>query len=945
MTRFPLIVRKPFFLACCLALFWALGMSAAVAQTAEQLQLFQSLSPEQQNAILNQLTTNGTLPADAPPNGREAQALRPEEGALAPSGGRSGEEIGGGGSGVLQPGDVVIVELALPGTMQRATVQSRDRTDPNAEVAPRRLRSRSELDSASLQRANRLIEQVGKRNPYELDADGYLNLPGIPPILLSGLNESQAVQRLSVEPALLQLDVSFSHLPVAKTGVPGLKPFGYELFEELPQGLSLVGGASVPNDYVIGPGDVLNVQLFGNQNRNLRLLVNRDGTVNFPELGPISVAGLSFLDAKGEIEQRVSNQMIGVQGNVAMGEVRSIPVLVLGETRQPGYHTVSGLATITTALFVSGGVTPIGSLRNVELRREGRLVARLDLYDLLARGDSSGDMRVQAGDVIFIPPVGPVVAVDGEVRRPAIYELREDTSIQDIVRLAGGLTPEADPSRISITRIDDQLRRVVINVDYRQTEARGQGLSNGDVLHVGRLRPQLDVGVVIEGFVHRPGVVAWRPGLRLTDVVISIDELKPSADANYVLIRREIGEDRRLEVLSADLMAAFAQPGGDADPVLQPRDRILVFELAPGRERIIQPILDEIRLQAGVASPTGVVRVEGQVKAPGDYPLEPGMRVSDLIRAGGGLRPSAFGLEAELVRYEVSSSGTRQTELIQVNLAEVLSGVQSRDVPLRPFDYLIIRQAPDWDEQAEVTVQGEVRFPGTYPIRKGETLREVIDRAGGLTDLAFPEGSVFMREDLKRLEQEQLDRLAERMQSDLVALSLQVSNTGQSSAVEALLAGRSLLADLHRARATGRFVIDLPAIVSQPARSARDVTLRDGDVLVVPKRRQEVTVIGEVQNASSHFYESQLEMSDYIARSGGLTRKADKRRVYVVRANGSVAARSGSWLSRRSKVAIRPGDTIVVPVNTERMPRLPFWQAVTQILYNVAIATAAVNAL
>jgi protein involved in polysaccharide export with SLBB domain len=884
------------------ALVLLLGLAAPLAAqtpTAEQLQIFQNLTPEQQQAVLDRVAPSGSAVQDADSaSGADSGAGTPERAARAPA----------------------KAEPVIP------TLAGRDTVMLKVSVPP-------DVAATEKPRLDRIVAVVLSRNPYELDRNAQLNLPGFAPIALGGLTEEQATQRLLLEPALAGLTVKLTRLPVDKLGAKGLKPFGYDLFDNAPSSFSPVTNVPVPADYVVGPGDELNVQLFGNQNITRRLPVSRDGSISFPELGPINVGGLTFSAARRAVETRVTQQMIGVQVSVTMGETRTIRVLVMGVAKQFGSYTVSGLATMTTALFASGGITDIGSLRDVQLKRQGAVVSHLDLYDLLIGGDTSDDARLQPGDVIFIPPVGATVSIDGEVKRPAIYELLGEGSIGDLVRIAGGLTPEADANRASLTRIDTTNRRVVLDVNLADATGRDQLLRNGDVLQVAPLRPQLDAGVALEGFVYRPGLFAWRQGMHLTDVIGSIDELRPGADQNYVLIRRESGADRRTSLLSADLTAALAARGSAADPELFARDQIYVFDLAPGRERIIEPLLEEQRLQSSLARPTPVVSVWGLVKVPGDYPLEPDMRVGDLLRAGGNLRPSAYGGTAELTRYVVNASGTREAQLLTIDLAGLRRGDPAANLELQPYDYLLVQETPEWGDQETVTLRGEVRFPGVYPIRRGETLHEVLDRAGGLTGQAFPQGSAFTRSDLKILEQKQLDRLSENMRSDLVTLSLQAARAGQSNAGDTLLAGQSLLAQLQAAKATGRFVIDLPGLLATGVHSEKDVLLRDGDELTIPKQRQEVTVIGEVQNSTSHLYQAKLSRDDYIKMSGGVSRRADRAHIYVVRADGSVATDKG----------INPGDTIVIPVDAERMPRLPFWQAVTQILYNVAVSVAAVN--
>jgi polysaccharide export outer membrane protein len=917
----------------------ALLLSAAVGAqlpTPEQLELLRTMSPEDREALMQDLGVDSSARADT--FGPTRRSDRPLDDA------RRREELGTGRELdateiAFRPEDSLLIEIDFkkdkPPRVETPGPGLPPVTIPG-EQAPI-------LTEEERERLGVLINLIRAKNPYQLDSAGALALPGFSPIVLAGLNMDQAAQRLAVEPALYKLDIDVVRLPVRKTGVQGLKPFGYDLFKDSASTFAPIDAVPVPSNYIIGPGDLLQVQLYGSVNRNLRLTVGRDGHVSFPELGPIAVAGRTFEDVSRDLEERVVREMIGVRASVAMGGTRSIQVLVMGEANRPGSYTISGLATITSALYAAGGVKPIGSLRDIQLKRQGAVIRRFDLYDLLLRGDTSDDAKLLPGDVIFIPAVMSTVAIDGEVRRPAIYELKGTTTVDEIVRMAGGFTNQADTSRAALVRVDESRSRVVLNVPLDQVAGRDLLLRQGDSLRVLQLRPTLDQGVVLEGHLFRPGFIAWHKGMRLTDAIGSVDELRPNADLGYVLVRRELPPDRRITAVSADLSQALRDPQSPANIVLEPRDRIIVFDVESGRQQLLQPLLEEMRRQSRLDRPTEVVRVEGRVKASGDYPLEPGMRVSDLIRAGGGLQPAAYGGKAELIRYRLDDDA-RRTQLLEIDLAAILRGDTTADIQLWPFDSLNVKELPEWSEQERVTLLGEVRFPGVYAIQRGETLRSVLARAGGLTNLAFNDGTVFTRVELREREQAQIDQLARRLQSDLASAALQATAANQGDAGQALAVGQSLLNQLKQTQAVGRLVIDLDSALAATPGSGMDVALRDGDRLVIPKIKQEVTVIGEVQTTTSHFYRASLSRDDYIGLSGGLTGKADRGRIYVVRADGSVISSEGAgWFRRSAQVQIRPGDTIVVPLDTERMPALPLWQAVTSIVYNLAIAAAAVN--
>lgn len=986
------LMRRPFgLLAGVLAATLGLWLFAAHAQaqtssagSGDPLALLQGLSPTEQQSILGRISGAGNLGPGTTElnnfpgiggqlNRGQLQLLQQQMAIRQRRAGEEEEPL----IPVLRGGDWVIIEIGFQlaprpasespqslqqaysaqtqkGTLSPQDLQALQTAQGNAAASPAPAATPatpvSQLSDAERQRLTGLRDAIRARNPYQLSADGELLLPGFGPIPLLGLTQDQATLRLSVVPAFQNLAVRLTLLPLKKTGEQALKPFGYDLFTQSPLNFNPLTNVPVPSNYILGPGDTLDVLLYGSQNHTYQMVVGRDGRISFPQLGPINVGGQLFSAAQSEIQSRVAHQIIGVHASVTMEETRSIQIFVMGDAYQPGSYTMSALGTITSALYMAGGVRKAGSLRKVELKRNGALVRTLDLYDLLIHGSTVDDVKLLEGDVVFVPPTGPTVAIDGQVKRPAIYELKNETTPGQMIALAGGLTADADTSKATVTRIQPNGERVVVPLDLTAASGAQEGLRNGDLIDVPRLRPTLDSTVILQGHVYTAGPYAYRPGMRLSDIIHSVDDVKPSADLHYVLIRRELPPDRHVEALSADLAAALAAPQSSADVPLMPRDQITVFDLSSARDRIVQPILDELRTESTAEQPEQMVSVDGRVNVPGQYPLEPDMRVADLVRAGGGLADAAYTGKAELTRYVVVAGGTRRTELQAIDLAAALRGDPTDNVKLQPYDVLSVKEVSQWANQQTIVLRGEVRFPGTYTIEPGETLKSVVERAGGLTQYAFPQGAVFTRAELKDREQQQMDMLAQRMKVELGVLALRAvatssgGNTGNASS--ALVVGRSLFDQLQSEKAVGRLVINLPRVVGEPPDSPYDVVLRDGDELAVPKFEQEVTVIGEVQDATSHLYNPNLSRDDYIRLSGGLTVQADRKRIYVVRADGSVVASGGSrWFSRGSNIEIRSGDTIVVPINAEQMLPLPFWQAVTGIMYNVAIAAAAVHAL
>jgi len=738
-----------------------------------------------------------------------------------------------------------------------------------------------------------------------------------------------------------------------------LNQFGYDLFAGTPTTFAPATDIPVPVNYIIGPGDTVEVQLFGKDNEQYSLVVTREGVLNFPGIGPITVAGLSFAELKANLQQRIKEQMIGVKASISMGTLRSIRIFILGDAERPGSYTVSALSTMTNALFVSGGIKAIGTLRNIQLKRNGKLVKNLDLYDLLLRGDTSNDARLLPGDVIFIPPIGKTVGVGGEVRRPAIYEINKERTVGEVINMAGGFLPTAYPQASQLERINKHKERTLVEIDLSKKSGQNTIVVSGDVVRIYSILEKMESIVLLSGHVERPGGQQWRKGMRITDLISSPKSLLPKADKNYILVRREDRNTGLISALSTDYEKALENPSSKHNLELQPRDEVIVFGLGQDRSTVIRTILDDLKIQASNELPNQQVSVSGRVHAPGTYPLEQGMRISDLLRAANRLQESAYVLQAELTRHKVVDGEYRSTDRIQVDLAKILSGNGQADITLHPHDHLVIKDIPKWSEQESMQILGEVKFPGTYPIKRGETLSSVIRRAGGTSELAFVEGAVFMRKELREREQKQMDTLAARLESDIAAASLESTKGDgkQGDAEQTLSIGRSLINQLRSTKAAGRLVIDLEEIVENKVNNFNEASVnqyedieegillvKDGDTLVIPRKTQSVTVLGEVQYPTSHIYNGALSRDEYINRSGGTTFKADDDRIYIVRANGEVVASNDSFWSFDSSTAeIKPGDTVVVPLDAERIKPLTLWTNVTQILYQVGVAVAAFN--
>lgn len=864
-----------------------------------------------------------------------------------------------------------------------------------------------------------------------------------------------------------------------------LQPFGYNVFATQPTSQTPLADIPVPDDYVVGPGDELRIQLFGKENANYKLIVSREGSVDFPKLGPISVAGLTFRQVSDTLQSRVAEQFIGVDAAISFGTLRTMQIFVMGDAYQPGAYNVNALTTVTQALQIAGGIDTVGSLRKIQVKRGGQTVKQVDLYKLLIWGNSEDDVRLRPGDTVFIPAKGVEVSIAGLVKRPAIYELSGPVALNNVLGLAGGLKAEALKT-VSVTR-RTQGGLKAFTLDLAKSADRSFTIRDGDKIELLPTTTEYNTAVALKGAVVREGTYNFQPGMRISQLIKdSRRDLKASADLDYALVVREINPQHEIEIHQFNLGRAITLPGSADDVLLQARDQVLIFSragnndfadpsatklmddaqkrqqrlaeqsysnqgmmanqslmpnqgmmanqgmmpnqaglatqayyaqangqqvygamgnqqmmaannsqmyqaqlqnaqlagasaraqaqdqmvldpqtgalvarseltdkgnvtlnqmsksvgiislAADSREALLQPVLDKLKAQASRQHPVQIAEVRGEVKFPGVYPIGHNSTLADLVAAAGGLNEPAF--VAELSRIQEQADGGLRIEHQRYALSDLAKHTGS--LTAKSKDSLSILANPDWREEATVQLFGEVKYPGTYTVRRGETIGSLLQRAGGLTDYANAKGVIFARESLRKQEADRLKYIKEQLRQEISTLALrrQTNNASyRTSPTEAV----GLVDQLENTQAIGRMTINLPAILA--GQKNMDLILENGDKLYVPTFQNVVSVVGQVQLPSSHVFEPGMSVQDYLDKAGGTKKQADTDRIYVIKADGSVMLPDASyWFSRRSG-ALEPGDTIVAPIDSDYLDTLSTWTTATQILYQLGVAWSAIN--
>ena len=718
-----------------------------------------------------------------------------------------------------------------------------------------------------------------------------------------------------------------------------LRQFGYNMFSSPVSTFAPVGNVPVGPDYILGPGDGLNILMWGRVNRTLHVSVERDGAILVPEIGPLEVAGLTFEQAKKLIESR-AEQITGVDVDVTMGSIRTIGVFVIGKVNRPGMFTVSALSHVSNALVAAGGISKIGSLRRIELRRGNQVIRVIDLYDMLLRGDTSSDVRLEQGDVLFVPVIGAVVGISGSVKDPAIYELKGNEDLRALLRMAGGVGAFGYSQRLQVERVSNHTRRIAL--DIALTSLRGERFQvlDGDLIKVFTVLPERHNIVTLKGNVHRPGVYEWHPGMRVSDLVAEGERVADHTFFDYALIQRTEGPDRRIRFLPVDLGAALSgAAAGTADIALQARDELTIYN-----EKDIGDLPK--------------VSVAGAIRKPGSYPLTQDMRVSDLIYEAGGLNDNAFLNRAQLVRTEIVN-GAAKYIYQDINLNQVLDNLGGADLKLRRGDRIVVQEASNWHTPWTVLISGEAMRPGPYVIFEGERFNTLLEECGGLRSDAYLPATVFIRQSVKRQEQERLDESRRRLQAEAARISLMPRKAGTADTnAQTLDIVQRVLADNQALQAVGRIVLHLNSPLG--LHDGQDnLILENGDSITIPKRPAIVAVLGQVFNPSAIVWQRDRTVGEYLQKAGGPTEYADNDHVLLIRANGEVVtdqsvrhsgkfalfpilpALSGGLMG----VQLEPGDTIYVPENLNFVSPLQYATDITQVLANSVMSLAVIGIL
>ncbi|HEX3572852.1 MAG TPA: SLBB domain-containing protein [Acidobacteriaceae bacterium] len=852
-----------------------------------------------------------------------------------------------------------------------STVPGATESQDNMQAAPTDLQTYCSPASGA---SDPRCAQYNQTSPYG-NRQGEIN---ISPGQTTGRTIPQNNQQLRTLTDLLPPPPPTEFQRVVAESVGKMLPiYGENIFRFAPSTFAPVDNIPVTPDYVIGPGDEVRLQVWGQVNQRGTFIVDRTGSISVPQVGTIHVAGLRYSQLTDFIRSQLGRVYRNFDLNVNLGQLRSIQVFVVGQARQPGSYTIGSLSTLVNALFAAGGPLPQGSLRDIQVKRDGQTVTHFDLYDLLLHGDKSKDISLSSGDVIFIPAAGPQVAVTGSVVNPAIYEIRDETSFNQIVALAGGLSNAAAGTQLHVERISDHQRRSMIDVDLASNN--GPTVQNGDILFATSIVNHFQNAVTLRGNVANPGRYAWHEGMRISDLIPSREALVTRDYYRSVMRLADTAPEPRNQAGTSGNRPRIQNPNGAPTPNGAYTGSTTGVDSTAGATT-----------QNNATYPNPDYTDSGNAAAGYQYntPVRPGAstdqnssRLPPSNTAGGNSVAEAitagtnnFPVKTDVVlsapdidwNYAVISRQGKDdltTSLLPFNLSKaVVDKDAAQDLQLMPGDVISVFskadiRVPSNQQTRFVRLEGEFVGSGVYSVKPGETLRQLLTRAGGFTPEADLFASEFTRESVRRLQRQRLLDFADQLETQIasnnsVSTSTALTERDAAAANSATVSSRAIVARLRQAQPSGRIVLQVKPD-SQGVGAVPDLELQDGDRFIVPRVPATVSVEGQVYNANAFLYEKGHRVKDYMKLAGGPDRIGDRKREFVLRADGSVVSRQYGSLAERTVFAGRnfddvvlfPGDTIIVPPVIQKSAILRNLSDISTIIGGFGLGAAAVNVL
>jgi len=720
-------------------------------------------------------------------------------------------------------------------------------------------------------------------------------------------------------PSVIELQYQNSYASTLSTK---LVQFGYDIFRSSklnPSNLAIPG-----TDYLIGPGDQLLIRFGGSGiDAEYSTIVDKQGYIALPQIGVIPLSGVKFGHVESIIKKEAQKYIQGINLSASLTRLRSLEVYVVGAVENPGLHIVPTFSTILDGLIAADGIKKTGTLRNIKLYRNDKVKKIFDIYDLLLKGNKNSDKMLQNRDVIFVPGIGQTAAVAGALNNEAIFEIKKQTSVKDLVAMAGGMLPQAMDSKIDLRRFDKNKEFIVIDLNSKSIDQWNKiVVQNGDLIEFGVSKLLLHDIVRIQGHVWDPDIFQFKPGMKLSDVLTSRKILKPDALTKFALIHRYDKVSTMTSAIRFPLAEVF---NGTYDESLQPSDNIEVLS----------------KKDFGMDQK---FTISGSVWKEGQFEFRPGLRLKDALALSGGIKFGARTNRIEVARQYIKGNWM-QTKYIVLNIEK------DGDFILKPYDSILIPRIKNASLIKLVTISGEVAYPGTYTIRQGEKVSGLIERAGGFSEYAYFYGAKYTSKKAREIQQKSIDKMIDRLRLSIMQTTSEMAQTSLSeddvkAAEVSGAATQGLIDQLTSIKAEGRISIRMADIISFK-NSIYDFRLEHEDTIYIPPKPSFVSVVGSVYSPGSFLYEPNQNLKHYLSKSGGIAKSADEDYMYVLKANGEILSMSqnNNFFSKFMDNTIMPGDTIVVPEDLERVGYLKLISDISDIVFKIATTAGVAVAL